>query len=608
MATYKEAEISSASTTDTETRMKGHAMKRAIYARKSSQQQAPLFLLILSLMLLTINSPGQEALSRLDAEATDTASAPVSSEAALSTANGKIAFVSDRSGNQEIYSMNPNGTGVLRLTNNPSDDLSPVWSPDGTKIIFSSDRSGNYQIYSMNANGTGVTRLTNNAFDELPFSWKPDGTKIAYMSGVLNTASPFSSSFDIKVMNANGSSPVTIAANSANDISPVFSPNGARIAFSSNRDGDYEIYTVAATGGALTKLTNNSNNDVTPTWKPDGTKIAFATDRNESFPIFFGEIYVMNANGSLQTNLTNSSPVDVYPNWSPDGAQIAFMSGELNLANPQDTEFDIHVMSATGASPTNITHNLVGDYFPNWQALQTTPTGLTISGRVTKAGTATAICGVTMRLTSPTPAGFAPRTATTNATGNYSFADLPAGRTYILTPSSTFYIFTPTSRNFTNLAASQSNITFTATLKPDTIAGAYAGQTTGNTSNCTDPEDNGAFSFNTDVTVNAPTLTCGVGKVTGRITVRNAVGGQPTQDLVIDFEAKITGPANARTLSAGKLTAVSPQGATITQSTVTGQWVKGLNGQPDKLTLNFTARGSAFGNACNATGKVLVFR
>lgn len=584
-------------------------MKRAFYARKSRQMQIPLFLLILSLALLTVSSPGQEALFRPHTEATHTVgSASLSSDAELSTTNGRIAFVSDRSGNQEIYSMNSNGTGVLRLTNNPADDLSPVWSPDGTKIIFSSDRSGNYQIYSMNANGTGVTRLTNNAFDEIPSSWKPDGTKIAYMSGVLNTSSPFNSSFDIKVMNASGSSPVTIAAHSANDIAPVFSPNGARIAFSSNRDGDYEIYSVAATGGALTKLTNNSSNDVTPTWKPDGAKIAFATDRNESFPIFFGEIYVMNANGSLQTNLTNSSLADVYPNWSPDGAKIAFMSGELNLANPQETEFDILLMSETGASPTDITHNLVGDYFPNWQALQTTPTGLTISGRVTKAGTTTAICGVTMRLTSPTPAGFAPRTATTNANGNYSFANLTAGRTYILTPVSTFYNFTPTSRTFTNLAANQPGISFTATLRPDTIAGAYAGQTNGTKSNCSDPNDNGAFAFVTNVTVNAPTLVCGVGKVTGRITVRDASDGPPPQDLVVDFEARITGPANARTLSAGKLTAVSPQGATITQSTVTGQWVKGTGGQPDKLTLNFTARGSAFGNACSATGKIIVTR
>jgi Tol biopolymer transport system component len=528
--------------------------------------------------------------------------------AALSPANGRIAFVSNRSGNQEIYTMKADGTGVLRLTNNPADDLSPVWSPDGTKIIFSSDRAGNYQIYIMNANGTGETRLTDNAFDEIPYSWKPDGTKIAYMSGALNTSSPFSSSFDIKVMNADGTNPITIAANSANDIFPAWSPNGARIAFSSNRDGDFEIYSVAATGGALTKITRNTSNDVTPTWKPDGTKIAFATDRNESFPIYFGEIYVMNANGSGQTNLTNSSLADVYPNWSPDGAKIAFMSGELNPGNPQDTEFDIYVMSATGASPTNITHNLVGDYFPSWQALSGTPTGLTISGRVRKSGTTTGVCGVKLRLTSPTPEGFAPRTFTTTSTGNYSFSNLPAGRTYILTPSSAFYNFTPTSRTFSNLAANQPNINFAATLKPDTIAGAYAGQVTGTKSNCTDPADNGAFAFASNVTVNAPTLTCGVEKVSGRIRIHDAVGEPQTQDLVVDFDARITGPANTRTLSAGKLTAISPQGATITQSTVTGNWVKGTGGQPDKLTLNFTARGSAFGNACDATGKVVVTR
>ena len=81
--------------------------------------------------------------------------------AAFPGANGKIAFETNRDGNFEIYSMNPDGSGQTNLTNNPADDTIPAWSPDGTKIAFTSFRDGNPEIYSMNADGSGQTRLTN---------------------------------------------------------------------------------------------------------------------------------------------------------------------------------------------------------------------------------------------------------------------------------------------------------------------------------------------------------------------------------------------------------------------------------------------------------------
>src|SRR3989442_10169060 len=74
--------------------------------------------------------------------------------------SGRIAFVSNRDGNTEIYVKNADGTGLTRLTNNPAVDDYPAWSPDGSRIAFTSTRDGHYNIYVMNADGTGVTRLT----------------------------------------------------------------------------------------------------------------------------------------------------------------------------------------------------------------------------------------------------------------------------------------------------------------------------------------------------------------------------------------------------------------------------------------------------------------
>src|SRR4051794_11785659 len=107
---------------------------------------------------------------------------PVAAHATVPGANGKLAFTSTRDGNWEIYSMNPDGSGVARLTNDPSYDFSAAWSPDGTKILFVTDRpSFPYNVWLMNADGTGQTQLTTQG--GLAPVWYPDGASFAYLTG-----------------------------------------------------------------------------------------------------------------------------------------------------------------------------------------------------------------------------------------------------------------------------------------------------------------------------------------------------------------------------------------------------------------------------------------
>jgi Tol biopolymer transport system component len=228
--------------------------------------------------------------------------------------NERIAFYSERDGNQEIYTMNAaDGSNQTRLTSVNANDSDPSWSPDHTKIAFESDRDGNSNIYVMNADGSGLTRLTDNLADDSNPSWSPDGTKIAFNTNRDSTEEGNIANHEIYTMNAaDGSNPVRLTNNPAWDSLPRWSPDGTKIAFFSERDVTGDIYTMnAADGSNLTRLTYNTEWDSFPSWSPNGTKIAFASDKDGN-----PEIYLMNAaDGSGQTRLTNNTAAEGEPDW-----------------------------------------------------------------------------------------------------------------------------------------------------------------------------------------------------------------------------------------------------------------------------------------------------
>jgi Tol biopolymer transport system component len=279
--------------------------------------------------------------------------APAVADAAFPGHNGRIAFSSNRDGPQEIYSMNPDGGCMVRLTDHRRFDGFPAWSADGRKIAFRSGRDGpGHEIYVMNADGSDPVRLTENeTFDGGP-AWSPDGSRIAFRSDRDGNG-------EIYVMNADGSQQTRLTHNEASDSAPAWSPNGRLIAFVSDRDGTAKIYVMNADGSQQTRLTHSAADDAAPKWSPDGRMIAF--DRHDGAKGLSG-IHVMNADGSGQTAITWGPRIDGGPAFSPDGRRIAFRRnyGDENA---------IHVINVDGAENRRITNDGSSDRRADWQPL-----------------------------------------------------------------------------------------------------------------------------------------------------------------------------------------------------------------------------------------------
>ena len=174
---------------------------------------------------------------------------------------------------------------------------------------------------------------------------------------------------EIYVMDADGKNPVRLTNHQAADRSPAWSPDRTKIAFSSRRDGNGDIYVMNANGTNpinltnLTNLTNRPGSDSHPSWSPGGTKIAFSSTRDGD-----GEIYVMNADGTNPINLTKHRGYDSSPSWSPDGTKIAFESTRdtRHVGNDVKINAEIYVMDADGKNQIRLTNHPASDRSPSW--------------------------------------------------------------------------------------------------------------------------------------------------------------------------------------------------------------------------------------------------
>lgn len=205
-----------------------------------------------------------------------------------------------------------------------------------------------WDIYRMRSDGSDPVRLTTDpANDSLPV-WSPDGRQIVFVSDRDGNR-------EIYRMSADGSQQVNLTKHAADDWTPSWSPDGQQVVFASFRDGNWELYIMNADGSNVRRLTRNNAADYSPAWSPDGNRIAFVSDRDGNL-----EIYVMNADGSGQQRFTNDPATDQSPIWSPDGSRIAWESY-------RDDNMEIYSAQLDGSDLKNLTQDAyANDHGPTW--------------------------------------------------------------------------------------------------------------------------------------------------------------------------------------------------------------------------------------------------
>jgi TolB protein len=258
--------------------------------------------------------------------------------------DGLIAFQSNRDGNFEIYTMTAAGAEQRRLTENPANDIGPVWSPDGSRIAFASDRDGTWDIYTMRPDGSDLAQLTKGAGTNTAPSWTPAGDRILYVStrDAING--------DVYSMKPDGSGTERLTADSLVKDSPFSAPDGGSVILTLNDRGRLSIASIALRTKTVTRLTAPDHNNFAPALSGSGTEIMFVSDRDGTL-----QIYSMTLSGGNQTRLTRDGVDERNPCYTaiPGEILVSKKGGicRLTLATQKETLLSFR-----------------GDYAPAWHS------------------------------------------------------------------------------------------------------------------------------------------------------------------------------------------------------------------------------------------------
>ena len=252
--------------------------------------------------------------------------------ATIAPKTGKVVFVSNRDGNWDIWTMNPDGSNPINLTQDAALDFYPAWSPSGKQILFVSFREEGKEssLYLMDADGKNIRKVLDNWYSRSPATWAPDGKQIASVrDGVLY------------IITIDDKSVVPVAETGFGSVGdPAWSPDGKAIAFIYLwRKQGYELRILDVETlkqqVVLAQLETYPHKSY-PTWSPDGKQIAFVLHKFRTILNFIDAanwqdeetIYIINRDGSnLRQLVSEKGPDALRPTWSPHGDEIIYQQG-----------------------------------------------------------------------------------------------------------------------------------------------------------------------------------------------------------------------------------------------------------------------------------------
>ena len=274
--------------------------------------------------------------------------------------NGRIAFVGNFTGTWQVYTINPDGTDLLQVTNLPATQLFPAdwfpnYSPDGQQIAFSHDMTGAVELYLINVDGTGLTQVTHDDAENLFPQWSPDGTHILFSAQYIGGRHDF---HHLATIRPDGTDRQVITNGLFDDYSPEYTIDARQIVFSSSRGNLISaLWTMNSDGSHKKRITEPALEAGAVDVSPDGHHMVFINQANTELP---SNLVVSNLDGTHRKNLTERGQF-IDPVYSPNGQKIVF-SGASTEGDP----LNLYTMNSDGSARTLLLACPNSCWVPSW--------------------------------------------------------------------------------------------------------------------------------------------------------------------------------------------------------------------------------------------------